>query len=98
MANVIADFPADRFAIHAHCPCGHGARLDLERLPADLTIERLRARLRCRACGGRAVGIRISWTAAGGFAHSAGAGQTSQAAGDAVDLRPPTGRAGSLGP
>jgi hypothetical protein len=94
MANVIADFPANRFAIHAHCPCGHGARLDLERLPAALTIDRLRARLRCRACGGREIGIRISWTAAGGFAHSAGAlhepadaRQPSPVPADVVDLR-----------
>jgi hypothetical protein len=73
MPNTLADFPPDRFAIHAYCECGHDAKIDLERLPSTLAIDTLRARLRCAACGRRDVSIRIGWTAAGGFAHSAGA-------------------------
>jgi len=70
MPNALADFPPDRFAIHAFCACGHQAPIDTTRLPASLTIDILRARLRCGACGGREVSIRIIWTAAGGFHHS----------------------------
>ena len=73
MSNYLADFPPDRFAIHAYCEYGHGAKIDTERLPSKLAIAALRALLRCGACGGRDVSIRIGWTAAGGFAHSAGA-------------------------
>jgi hypothetical protein len=73
MPNTLADFPCDRFAIHGYCECGHSAQIDLEVLPPKLTIDALRVRLRCGACGGRDVSIRIGWTAAGGFKHSAGA-------------------------
>lgn len=73
MSCHLADFPPERFAIHAYCVCGHGAQIDLEALQPTLTIDALRARLRCGACGGRDVSIRIWWTAAGGFKHSAGA-------------------------
>ena len=70
MLNVLSDFPPDRFAIHAACDCGHMAPIDTTRLPADLPVPVLRDSLRCRVCGGPAAGIRIIWTAAGGFAHS----------------------------
>jgi hypothetical protein len=70
--NRLADFPNDRFVIHAVCECGHMAAVDTSRLPADLSIPTLRASLLCSACGARAAGIRVIWTAAGGFAHSAG--------------------------
>jgi hypothetical protein len=65
MPNTLADFPPDRFAIHANCTCGHDALIDSARLAETLTIDSLRARLRCGACGGRDVSIRIGWTAAG---------------------------------
>jgi hypothetical protein len=73
MQNTLADFPPDRFSIHAYCECGHNAQIDLARLSENLTINSLRARLRCAACGGREISIRIGWTAAGGFRYSAGA-------------------------
>lgn len=71
MANVLADFPADRFDIVAFCHCGHQAVLDLSRVPPGLSIDTVRARLRCRRCGDREASIRLVWTAAGGFRHSA---------------------------
>ena len=39
MANVLADFPADRFDIVAFCHCGHQAVLDLSRIPPGLSID-----------------------------------------------------------
>ena len=73
MSNLLADFPLDRFAIHAFCECGYDAQIDLASLPETLTVDVLRARLRCTVCGGREVSIRIGWIAAGGFKYSAGA-------------------------
>ena len=35
MSNHLADFPPERFAIHAYCACGHDAQIDVERLSAD---------------------------------------------------------------
>jgi hypothetical protein len=71
MSNTIADFPPDRFEIRAYCECGHDAVLPVETLPADLTVDALRSRLCCQACGRRDVQLSIIWTAAGGYAHSA---------------------------
>jgi len=73
MPNTLADLPPDRFAIHAFCECGHQASTDTVRLPAELLIDALRSRLRCRVCGSRQVSNRIIWTAAGGFHYSGGA-------------------------
>ena len=73
MPNTLADFPPDRFAIYAFCECGHTDQVATARLPAELPIDALRSRLRCRVCGSRQVSIRIIWTAAGGFHHSGGA-------------------------
>lgn len=70
--NTLADFPADRFAIHALCECGHQARVPTETLPPALRVDVLRAALRCQVCGSRQVRISIVWTAAGGYAHCAG--------------------------
>ena len=70
MVNTLSNFPADRFAIYAVCNCGHMAAVDTSRLPGSLTIPALRQSLRCGACGERATGIRIIWTAAGGFAYA----------------------------
>ena len=70
MGNTLSHFPPDRFAIFAVCECGNTAAADTTRLPRDLQIPILRQPLRCQACGGRESGIRIIWTAAGGFAHA----------------------------
>ena len=70
MPNTLADFPPDRFAIHAFCECGHSDQVATARLPGELSIDALRSRLRCSVCGSRQVSIRIVWTAAGGFQHS----------------------------
>ena len=80
MPSTLADFPPDRFAIHAYCARGHQARVPPETLPRDLLIDALRARLRCQACGGREVSIRIVWAAAGGFKHSGGVAASSAVA------------------
>jgi hypothetical protein len=71
MANMLADFPADRFDIVAFCICGHQAVLDLSRIPPWLLIGTVRSRLRCRRCGAQEASIRVVWKAAGGFKHSA---------------------------
>lgn len=66
--NPVADFPAESFAILAFCDaCGHQALLDRRRLPTGLTVQQVRARLRCSACGSRDTSIRIVYTGAGGF-------------------------------
>ena len=70
MPNTLADFPPDRFAIHAYCACGHQARVPTEALPVGLSVDVLRARLRCQACGSHKASIRIGWTAAGGVQYS----------------------------
>lgn len=67
--NTLADFPADRFAIHAYCDCGHSAKVNTGALPAHLTIDELKARLCCQACRRRGVRITIAWTACGGFQY-----------------------------
>jgi hypothetical protein len=69
MANTLSDFPADRFAIRAYCECGHDAALPIATMPQDMTIDALRARLRCQRCGARGVRISIIWIAAGGYAR-----------------------------
>jgi hypothetical protein len=71
MANTLSDFPRDEFRIVGFCACGRSAAIDTTQLPPDLTIEVLRGHLRCRVCGGQDVSLRIVWTAAGGFKHSA---------------------------
>jgi hypothetical protein len=67
--NILADFPSERFAIIAHCLCGHAGRVETSRLPQELAISALERSLRCADCGARASGIRIVWIAAGGYAH-----------------------------
>ena len=62
MSNHLADFPPERFAIHAYCTCGHDALIDSARLAETLTIDSLRPRpeaicgnssVTCLAAGGR---------------------------------------------
>ena len=69
MENTLADFPPDRFAITAHCPCGHSMQVDYRLLPCDTRVNSLRFRLVCSFCGRRHPGIRIQWVAAGGFRY-----------------------------
>lgn len=48
--NPLADFPADSFAILAFCEtCGRQSRIDRTRVPANVTVEELRGRLRVQA-------------------------------------------------
>lgn len=58
MANTIADFPPEQFAITAYCECGHSAAIDLGALSPDLTVDRLKAGIRCQVCGSRGVAIQ----------------------------------------
>ena len=43
--NTLADFPPDRFAITAHCLCGHSAQIDYRLLPPETLVSSLRPRL-----------------------------------------------------
>jgi hypothetical protein len=68
--NTINDFPAAMFSILAFCDtCRRQAALDTAALPSDLSIDVLRHRLRCSACGFRETSIRIVCTRAGGFRY-----------------------------
>ena len=70
-ANTPDDFPPEQFDLVAFCDsCGHSAPIDRAKIPPELTISELPARLRCRACGGRSCSIRIVYTGAGGYSHS----------------------------
>lgn len=69
MSNYLADFPPDKFGIFAYCNCGRQAKVDTSRLPQSLPMDTLHRKLRCQACGGREISMRIVWTAAGGYAH-----------------------------
>ena len=71
MDNRLSDFPPERYAITAHCPCGHSAQVDYRLIPPDTFVNSLRMRLRCKVCGQRDPGIRIHWTGAGGFKYGA---------------------------
>jgi hypothetical protein len=69
-SNTLADFPVETFTILAFCDaCGRSRPLDRAALPAGLTVDALRRRLRCTACGSHETSIRIIYTAAGGFHH-----------------------------
>jgi hypothetical protein len=48
MSRTLADFPPDRFVIHAYCMCADRARVDTMAPPAELEIDTLRGRLRCQ--------------------------------------------------
>ena len=72
MENTLAEFPPERFAITAHCTCGHSAQIDYRLLPSETMVNSLRPRLVCRGCGKRDPGIRINWAAVGGFKYSSG--------------------------
>jgi hypothetical protein len=57
--NTLDDLPADTFTILAFCDtCGHQAPLDRTRVPAGVTVQALRMRLRCSACGSHATSLR----------------------------------------
>jgi hypothetical protein len=63
-------FPAEDFTIVAFCDaCEHRAALDRSKVPAGVTVQELRGRLRCSRCSSRETSIRIIYTGAGGFRH-----------------------------
>lgn len=72
MANTLADFPPHQFAITAYCQCGYRAHVDYRQLPPEMLVSSLRTRLVCQVCGQHNPGIRIHWSAAGGFKYSSG--------------------------
>ena len=68
--NRLDDFPAESFTILAFCDtCGHQAPLDRTHVPAGVTVQALRMRPRCSACGSHATSLRIVYTGAGGFRY-----------------------------
>lgn len=68
--NLPDDFPAESFTILAFCDaCEHRAPLDRTQIPPGVTVQALRGRLRCLACGHRGGSIRIVYTGAGGFRY-----------------------------
>jgi len=53
-SNTLADFPAETFTILAFCDAfGRSRPLDRAAVPSGLTVDALRRRLRCTACGPR---------------------------------------------
>jgi hypothetical protein len=69
-SNFVDDFPAATFTILAFCDaCGHQAPLERAMVPAGVTIQGLRQRLRCSTCGSHEVSLRILYTGAGGFRY-----------------------------
>ena len=50
-------------SLQAWCGCGHGAcGIGVEALPDDVPVPDLALRLRCSACGSKAVKTRPDWT------------------------------------
>lgn len=94
----------DRFAVYALClPCGRMEALDvaglLARFGAASTLEDIRPRLRCRACGTRSRELRVVYVGPAGRAIvfqyrregglRPGAGQSSSVD-SSVSPKPPT--------
>jgi hypothetical protein len=70
MSNPLAEFPPEQFRIDAHCnACGHTAVLGHDRLNPRMTIDHLRARLRCSKCQSNDVGVTIAYVVPGGFRY-----------------------------
>jgi hypothetical protein len=68
--NLPEDFPPESFSFFAFCEdCRHSAAVERARIPAGISLQRMRHRLRCSACGSRSVALRIVYTGAGGFRH-----------------------------
>lgn len=69
-ANSLDDFPPESFTVLAFCDtCDYRAPLDRTRVPPGVTVQALRGRLRCSACGHRGTSIRIVYAGAGGFRY-----------------------------
>jgi hypothetical protein len=69
-ANTLDDFPAETFGVLASCEaCGRQVWLDRAKVPAGVTVQALRNRLRCSGCGSRETSIRLVYTGAGGFRY-----------------------------
>jgi len=68
--NTLSDFPADQFRVlGAYEACGRVEWLDREKLLDDMTIDTLRERVTCQACGSRDCGIRIVYVGSGEFGY-----------------------------
>ena len=66
--NTLADFPAERFTLLAFCDtCGRQVTLDHTALPQGLTVNDVRHRLQCSACGSGETSVRIVYSVSGGF-------------------------------
>ena len=73
MDNTLTDFAPDQYTLMAYCEsCDHSSRVPVERLPADMTICRLRQSLQCSLCGHRDAEIRIIFTGSGEFHYGDG--------------------------
>ena len=49
-------------AVFCHArDCGHHAVVSTDRFPADLPFPDIALRLRCSACGSRAIGVMKAW-------------------------------------
>lgn len=67
-SNRLDDFPAEMFAILVFCEaCGRHGRLDRTQAPNGVTVQALRARLRCSGCNSRDTSIRIVYIGGGEF-------------------------------
>lgn len=64
--NTLADFPAGRVSLLVYCSdCHRRPALNRDRVPANITILQLRARLVCSACGSRSTTPHIVWDGGG---------------------------------
>ena len=71
--NTLQDFPAESFTLLGFCEhCRRQRVIDRAAVPRGLTIQALRTRLRCSACGSRETSLRILYTGAGGFRYGMG--------------------------
>ncbi len=68
--NILADFPPDRFRILCACSaCNRTNWLDRSVAPESMSINELRERATCRACGSRNCGIRIVYAGSGEYSY-----------------------------
>jgi len=68
--NRLDDFPPEPFMVLAFCGArGHQVPLDRKRVPAGVTVQSLRGRRQCSACGLHQTQVRIVYTGAGGFQY-----------------------------
>jgi hypothetical protein len=69
-SNTLDDFPGETFGVLVSCEmCGRQVWLDRAKVPAGVTVQALRGRLRCLGCNSRETSIRLVYTGAGGFRY-----------------------------